>query len=298
MRDLPEPQPVRHEHRMGTTGEQQRLPAARRMGRQPPLVDRLRHPAAQAGVHPMRLGEEDALLRRNHGRALQQVFERAGAAAARVRALDRLPQLHLVADEDDVARGSAGGDEVGQRHLPGLVDHEEVERAFPLFPGEEPSRTRHELGVVRYGGVVEDIDNHSAADLLLLVVPVRLLEASDRDARFLRCRLDAVQQIDDGLVRQGRHAHPLAAPDRVHDHPAGGPGLAGAGRPLDEQVAAVEVAAGGQGGLQRRLARPLHRCSRRPATQPGRVAPQQRFQGREAPVTGRHAFREAADGPA
>ena len=51
----------------------------------------------------MGFGEEDALFQRDDGGALQQVLECARAAPAGVGALDRLAELHLVADQDDVA---------------------------------------------------------------------------------------------------------------------------------------------------------------------------------------------------
>jgi hypothetical protein len=47
-----------------------------------------------------------------------------------VHALDGLADLHLVAEEDEVAGSGAGGDEVGEGHLAGFVDEEVAERAF------------------------------------------------------------------------------------------------------------------------------------------------------------------------
>src|ERR1051325_8082507 len=94
------------------------------------VVGGLGDEAAHVRVHAVRSREEDAAVGRDGGEAVEQEVERRLARAAGGDAVDRLAELHLVAQEHEVLRRSAGGDEVGQRHLAGLVDEEAVERMF------------------------------------------------------------------------------------------------------------------------------------------------------------------------
>ena len=79
--------------------------------------------------------EEDAEVRRDGGVAVEEVLEAGEAGLAGVAALGRLGELHLVADEDQVAGGLADGDGVGEGDLAGLVDEQVVERARQLVAG-------------------------------------------------------------------------------------------------------------------------------------------------------------------
>ena len=49
--------------------------------------------------------------------------------------LHRLFELHLVAEQHKVLRASRHRDSVGQRHLPGFIDEEEIERLLPTQAG-------------------------------------------------------------------------------------------------------------------------------------------------------------------
>src|SRR4051812_27137731 len=67
-----------------------------------------------------------------------------------------------------------------------------------------------------------------------------LLEAVEAESE-LACRaLDGLEQVMDGLVARGGHAHALAMRQEVSDQSARGPRLARSGRPLDHQMPAVE----------------------------------------------------------
>ena len=59
----------------------------------------------------------------------EQVLEHRRAGARRMRALRDLGELQRVAEQDDVARGRAHRQRVGERHLPRLVDHQRVDAA-------------------------------------------------------------------------------------------------------------------------------------------------------------------------
>jgi hypothetical protein len=76
-----------------------RLPRVVRLGLESAVVHRLRDEAAHVRVHAPRGAEEDAALGRDGRRAVEQVVERRVARAAGMHALDRLRELHLVAEQ-------------------------------------------------------------------------------------------------------------------------------------------------------------------------------------------------------
>ena len=80
--------------------------------------------------------EENTPVGSDRRRALEQIVEDRQTALARMRALDRLTELHLVADENDVLRGGAHCDEVSERHLAGFVDEEIIEILVELGHSE------------------------------------------------------------------------------------------------------------------------------------------------------------------
>ena len=96
----------------------------------------------------------------------EQVLEHGGVRALGMRALRDLGELQRIAEQDHVARGRAHRQRVGERHLPGLVDHERVDeraavevpvREEPRGPGQElgAGGRRHELVACRRRCVIE-----------------------------------------------------------------------------------------------------------------------------------------------
>jgi hypothetical protein len=75
----------------------------------------------------------------------------------------------------------------------------------------------------------------------LPVVAARLLHAPEIDPAFLRHLLQGDEQIVDRLVAVGGNGDALAAAKELGDDVRAGGGLAGAGRPLDEQGAPVQA---------------------------------------------------------
>ena len=65
-----------------------------------------------------------------------------------MRTLHRLLELHLITEQDQIIRASRHRDGVGQGHLPGFVDEQKIERAFPLGSGEEPGRSADDSSAV------------------------------------------------------------------------------------------------------------------------------------------------------
>ena len=162
----------------------------------------------------------------------------------RVHPLGDLRELKRIAQEDQVAGRRAHRQRVGERDLAGLVDDEVVERAVQVWPREEPGRSGEELDVAartRERRVVRVALDELAVVLGLGVPGRRLLEPLEAHARVPGDRLDLVEQVVDGLVALRGDPDPLAAGQQVHDDPGAGPGLAGPGRALEEQIARVEA---------------------------------------------------------
>lgn len=57
------------------------------------------------------------------------MLEDGGARAARVRSLRDVCELLRVTEQDDAIRGLGDGDRVGEGHLAGLVDQQDVDGA-------------------------------------------------------------------------------------------------------------------------------------------------------------------------
>src|SRR3546814_2340872 len=93
--------------RIALTSQQQRLDFSTRRRSQPSLVHGRGNEAAEVGMHSARFRKEYAPLGRHRRMIAQKVLKRGHSAAARMRPLDWLRELHLVADQHDVARGHA-----------------------------------------------------------------------------------------------------------------------------------------------------------------------------------------------
>ena len=117
---------------------------------QPAVVDDLRDEPADVRVHAPRAVEEDPLVRRHRRMLAEQVLQHRGAGALGMRALRDLGELQRIAEQDHVARRRAHRQRVGERHLPGLVDHERVDQCpVEVLVREEPRGAGQELGARR-----------------------------------------------------------------------------------------------------------------------------------------------------
>ena len=106
---------------------------------EPAFVDRIGDEAADVGVHPAgrARGRCRGAAGRWRGRASRYSRQESPVSPGWLPLVD-LGELHLVADQDEVARRQADGDRVGERDLAGLVDEQVVEPAGQLLAAEEP----------------------------------------------------------------------------------------------------------------------------------------------------------------
>ena len=185
--------------------------------REPARVDEVGDEPADVGVHAPALLEEDAAVLGDRRVAAEQVLEHGAARAARVGALRDLGELERVAEQDQVAGRGADRDRVGERDLPGLVDHEVVERRVELLAREQPGGAGDELHV----GVGEAGDLGRVPDpvavVLGLVAVARLLQPAEASALPRGLVLDRGEQVVDHLVALRGDADPEAPREQVDD---------------------------------------------------------------------------------
>ncbi len=200
-----------------------------------------RHRLGDGRVHAPGAGEEVAELGRNDIRSVHHPAERGRVHRLGVGALAHLRQLLRIAQEEQARCGERHGDRGGERELPGLVDHQQVEAATgnPALVAEVPCRSADDepaglLGDVRGHAVLGD-DGEGCRGRGILR---RLRHLRGRDAGVD----DAVEHVLDHGVRLGDHADLVAVlADQARDDVRADVGLAGAWWALHREVAAVEV---------------------------------------------------------
>ena len=208
-----------------------------------------------------------------------------------------LGELERIAEENQVAGGGAHRERVRQGDLAGLVQDEIVQRAVELLAGEEPGRAGEELDVGAGGleGRVVLVGLDELALVLGLRIVGGLLEAPEAHAGLPRDLLDLGEQVVDGLVALGRDRRRVAIGQQVRDDARAGPCLAGAGRPLDEEVAGVQPE--GERLHRFQVGRLDPRARSEPADGgplPGEDGPE----GQVTPIAGADRFAHAQDGRA
>src|SRR5262249_40884731 len=106
-----------------------------------------------------------------------------------------------------------------------------------------PRRTGEQVDARSLGDQVVELGLAGDRRLRVLafgIAGARLLEAPEAEVLIARGLDDLVEQVVDGLVARRRDADAPAATHQLHGDPRPRPGLAGARRSLDEEVAAVE----------------------------------------------------------
>ena len=149
-------------------------------------------------------------------------------------ALRHLGELERIAEQDEPLGRGAAGDRVGEAVLAGLVDHERVELAVELLAREQPRRSRDELDLG-----IEHVVEVSRLHVLALVL-VAVLDAAEVEPLLGRRLLDRVEQVVDHLVALRRDPDLPPLPQEMRDQARAAVGLARPGRPLHDEVRALE----------------------------------------------------------
>src|SRR5439155_3551179 len=131
-------------------------------------------------------------------------------------------------------------EDVGQRHLGGLVDEQHVHGVLSLFACPKPGRaTRDSMAGPERLEQLLVILREGEMGLTVLRV-VGLLYASNVDSRLFCGVDDFVEESTDDLVTRGRDADSCAGFHERTDHPCADVSLAGSRRPLNWQDASLQ----------------------------------------------------------
>jgi hypothetical protein len=115
-------------------------------GLQAGCVEEFRGHGADRRVQAPGFGEQQAAVGGDGGVAGEEVFERGDFGAFGVAALEWLIELLGVPEQDDVVRGLGDGEDVGEGHLPGFVDEQQVDGRGHVFARPQPRGTGGDLG--------------------------------------------------------------------------------------------------------------------------------------------------------
>ena len=221
-----------------------RLPGIGGIRHDPVLVERLRHESVHRRMHPVGPGQEEAAVGRQRAMVPDEVLESRALGTHGMDPRADLRELVRVAEEDDRARRATHGHDVGQRHLAGLVDEQDVDLALHLVTGEQPrcpgrdvDRTIHQ-GALDRGVVGRELDS---VEVRRVVARIAFLDRPQRQPCLGRCLGGRDQQVGDRLVGRGTDPNPATGLDCLHDHARPQPGLARARWALDREDRPIEV---------------------------------------------------------
>ena len=122
-----------------------------------------------------RLIQKNAAILR-HGRlVLKEILKAGQAGFARMHALHRLRQLHLIADQHDVRGSARHGDEIAERYLARFIDEQIVICPALVFAAEMKHRAADEPMLRRSIFRVKDRRDVEAVEFGLGLVLVAFL---------------------------------------------------------------------------------------------------------------------------
>src|SRR6266403_2066809 len=113
------------------------------------VVKQFRSEITNGWVHSPCLREEESHGFWNCLAVSKQILERGFFCPGRMAALERALQLLRVANQDQVLGALRDGDDIGQRHLAGLVNEQYVDGLEILGPGPKPRGSAYNIGSTR-----------------------------------------------------------------------------------------------------------------------------------------------------
>src|SRR4051812_39967658 len=107
-------------------------------------------------MKPPAFVEENSSICGNGSSAFEKVFKARQSGFPRMHALDRLRELHLVTDKNDISCGTGHRNEISKGHLPGLIDDQIVIGLMLILAGEMKDRPADEA--MRAGYLLRRVD--------------------------------------------------------------------------------------------------------------------------------------------
>ena len=187
---------------------------------QPALVERLGGEVADRRRKTPRGRQEHSAIGGNGLVTIEKMLERRSIGAGRVTGPLRLIELLRIAEEHDGPRCLAHRQHIGQRHLPGLVDEQDVHRLPELLARPQPRGAAEQAAArwlqerVSASSFLRSstIDESSTGDRRALLAPV---SRRDRHAVTVGSAHRVRQQLPDHLVTGGDDTDlPSLAPAR------------------------------------------------------------------------------------
>src|SRR3989344_2411733 len=119
-----------------------------------------------------------------------------------MRTLNRLFQLHLITEQDDILRATRNRNGISKRNLSRFVDKKKVELVFPLGNCKEPRGSTNDTVSICAGSVFAALNKLKTGIRIekILIFFSSHLNPVQRSAAFLRSLTASVEEIDDGLM--------------------------------------------------------------------------------------------------
>ena len=174
--------------------------------------------------------------------------------------------------QDEVPGRAGDGQDVGQRHLAGLVDEQRVDAALELLARPEPGRSGGYVQVAVPQAVLQRamLQAGGVRMQVRVVLASALADARADDAQLVGACGDLAEQVVDDGVGGAGDADRAPGLDELEDLPGGGEGLPGPGWSLDRQVGAAE----GEDEPDRRVGHRFAVAAQRPSRTAPVIRPQ------------------------
>ena len=214
-----------------------------RHSRELAFVKRVGNELANFGTEPPRLVQKHAQRLGNDRVVLKQVLQRRTPCLTRMRPLNGLTQLPLIAKQNQVFCSPRHRQKVRQRHLTRLVHHQHIESPHQLGPSKAPSGCTHQLHtglkVGRDARRCAVANRRLLGEKRLLRIGVHLHRIQFH-AGFIRRTRAGEHQVLYGLVRIRRDPHSFSVAQRRQDHARTSVGFPSTRRSLNAQGSAIE----------------------------------------------------------
>src|SRR5437762_5403934 len=178
--DVPEPSPVDSAPRSNF------LAFETRNGLEPALVEEFRGKCANVGMKSPGVLQKQPLLGADGELAVENVVQGGDAGAFGMAPLCRLVQLPRIAQQHQIPGSVRNREDVGQRHLGGLVDEEYVHGVLSLWTCPKPGRAAGDSIAGRQRLEYPLVVARKGQMRLIVLRVVGLLDASNVDIRLLR----------------------------------------------------------------------------------------------------------------